>query len=117
MTDHLGLAPDHYRSGTINSSRKVVLSQDEILEALTSGGQLRGMYSPGGATDFELLTGRQVEIERKGKFMEIGRFPHVPQSAVRSLAEKGLITIPQSEGRNNRVARALLQPTLRLVSG
>ncbi|TLX16099.1 hypothetical protein [Rhizobium sp. MHM7A] len=117
MAEHLGIAPDYCGTGTINSSGKIVTSEKEILTALVTGGELRGMYTARGATEFELLTGEQVKAEDKRGIMEIGSGAQVPQSVMRSLAEKGLISIPPRQGPRNRVAIAKLQPKLSLISG
>jgi hypothetical protein len=96
-------------TGTVFSSRKIIKDADTVIETLSSGGLLRGWYAGvESAGAFELLTAEDMKgCEEFHPDYGAGR--RVSGKVVKSLVEQGLIRIPRSQGRHNRLAVARLE--------
>lgn len=96
-------------SGTVFSSRRIINDDQIVLDALRSGGVLRGWYGgPSCVGDFELLTSEEIR-ECDDFYPDYGDGRRVSGGVVKRLADQGAIRIPRSEGRHNRIAIARVE--------
>lgn len=96
-------------TGTVFSSRRIINDDQLVLDAIRSGGVLRGWYGgPSCVGDFELLTSEEIR-ECDDFYPDYGDGRRVSGGVVKRLTDQGAIRIPRSAGRNNRLAIARIQ--------
>lgn len=98
-------------TGTVFSGRGAIKDNQLVLDTLGAGGMLRGWYDfadVGSAGDFELLTAEDMR-QCEEFHPDYGDGRRVSGKVVKSLIDQGLIRIPRSQGRHNRLAIARLE--------